>query len=287
MKSLAIGAVIMAASVTNSGTASAEQTIGPENYEAREVLVENFIGTINVTVSSEDSVSLQVSGNAEYMEDIEVFMSDGKLVIRRDVDFRDWSRGIFKDWNDSVEEQLEHYPVAEVSVPKGMALSFDGIAGRLDVGDLDGPLELSGWWLHGSIGDLTQADIAVMGSGDLHVGTVSGSLELDVQGSGDVEVESAGTADIDSAGSGSITVESIASDLEYQGLGSGDGRFGTVNGRVEVSVMGSGDVDIREGVADPLSVSIMGSADVTFGGTARHSHVSQMGSGRVRIAQGN
>lgn len=279
-----MGVTIMVASTSIAATLLAKQTIGPEDYRVSEVNIENFVGALNISVTSADVVSVKIEGKDRYLKDIEVFVSDNKLFIRRDVDFRDWSDGIFRNWTDGVSRMVNDLPVAEVSVPEGTSLHLNGIAGKLDIGDLNGPLELFGWWLEGSIGDVTEAAISVLGNGSIKMSNIAGKLDLEVRGSGDVQVLSAGSADVESAGSGDVRIAEVMHGLEYGSQGSGDATIGSVNGPVTVSVLGSGDVDIREGIADPLDVSIMGSADFTFGGTAHHSHISQLGSGRVRIA---
>lgn len=287
MKHVVFGITALLATITAGAATMAEQTIGPETYEVGKVYVDNFLGTINIAVTSGDKVSVRIVGEEEYMEDLEIRVSDGDLYIGRDDPDHDWFERIFGHRSHRASHNIDRYPVAEISVPEGMALDLDGIAGRLEIGDLNGPLELSGWWLEGSIGKVTEAEISILGSGKLIISHVVGELDLNVRGSGDVEVGQVGSADISSLGSGDVTINEIESDLDYSGKGSGRGTFGSVNGRVDLSLMGSGDIDIEDGRADPLDISIMGSADVTFGGTAYNSSISQFGSGRVRIAHDN
>ena len=66
MKKLILGITALVTSLTFGEIAMAEQTIGPSNYDASELQVENFIGTINITVTSEDQVSVRIVGEEEF-----------------------------------------------------------------------------------------------------------------------------------------------------------------------------------------------------------------------------
>ena len=52
----------------------------------------------------------------------------------------------------------------------------------------------------------------------------------------------------------------------------------------DISIGGSGGVNVRQGRLDKLSVAIGGSGDVRYGGTTRDLSVAIAGSGNVRVA---
>ena len=58
----------------------------------------------------------------------------------------------------------------------------------------------------------------------------------------------------------------------------------SANGRGDLSIGGSGGVNVRQGRMDKLSVAIGGSGDVRFGGATRDLDVAIAGSGSVRVA---
>jgi hypothetical protein len=139
----------------------------------------------------------------------------------------------------------------------------------------------------GNVGRTDHLELSNAGCGDWTVANVKGKFELNQAGSGDTHAGSAGSAEINIAGSGDVKTQAIGGDLEINIAGSGGVTAASVNGKLDANIAGSGDVTINGGRSRSVEVSIMGSGDVDFGGEADNVEVSVAGSGDVRVAKAN
>lgn len=174
-------------------------------------------GSYDVILRKGSSPSVELTGNAEALERIEVSVSGSTLIIERERG-NGWGRN---NWNDG--------PRVKVVVTY---------------------TELSGIDLEGS-GDITAEnvikagdfEIELSGSGDVQLELEAGNLEVDIAGSGDVGLS--GTAqdvEIDIAGSGNADLGNVvAQNVDIDIAGSGDAVV-NCNGNLSVGIAGSGDV---------------------------------------------
>ncbi|HWW25514.1 MAG TPA: DUF2807 domain-containing protein [Caulobacter sp.] len=139
----------------------------------------------------------------------------------------------------------------------------------------------------GSVGRTDHLELSNAGCGDWTVANVKGRFELNQAGSGDTKAGSAASAEINIAGSGDVKTQEIGGDLEVNIAGSGGVTTASVNGKLEANIAGSGDVTVNGGRSRSVEVSIMGSGDVDFGGEADAVEAHIAGSGDVRIAKVN
>mgnify|MGYP001158278584 FL=1 len=129
----------------------------------------------------------------------------------------------------------------------------------------------------------TDADIHIAG-GTLNMSDAN-SLRLTHSGCGDTEFSDvSGPLELSILGSGDIQGGSTGAAL-IAIRGSGDFELDNVNGPAEVAVMGSGDIDIGE-VAGRTDLSIMGSGDVSIGTVGDELNLNIKGSGDVEIGGG-
>jgi hypothetical protein len=143
----------------------------------------------------------------------------------------------------------------------------------------------AGGAVFGSVGRTDELELSNAGCGDWTVANVKGKLSLSQAGSGDTKAGTAGSAEINIAGSGDVKTQEIGGDLEVNIAGSGGVTAASVNGKLEANIAGSGDITIAGGRSRSVDVSIMGSGDVDFRGEAGDVEVSVAGSGDVRIAR--
>ena len=161
-------------------------------------------------------------------------------------------------------------------------------SGDLDVGMIDGPLRAR---LDGS-GDLrigaahAGANVDLNGSGDVHVGDMSGLLTASLDGSGGLNVgNGAQGGELSLNGSGDVRVGAMSGPLRARLDGSGGLSVVSVQGgAVDLSLMGSGDLVIRGGVADQLTARLQGSGELRFAGRAQALDADLGGSGDIEIA---
>lgn len=139
----------------------------------------------------------------------------------------------------------------------------------------------------GNVGRTDHLELSNAGCGDWTVANVKGKFALSQAGSGDTKAGSVGSAEINIAGSGDVKTQNVGGDLEINIAGSGGVTAASVNGKLDANIAGSGDVTVSGGRSRSVEVSIMGSGDVDFGGEADAVDVSVAGSGDVRIAKAN
>ena len=114
-------------------------------------------------------------------------------------------------------------------------------------------------------GDADVADVhdlkSHVGSGDLHVRRVSGSVSTSV-GSGDIHVSDIGSLDLGSVGSGDFNGDGVRGDARIGSIGSGDVGLKNVGGSVRADTLGSGDLKVSD-VSGDFSLGAKGSGDVS------------------------
>ena len=249
---------------------------------AHSLKVDDFVGTLNVSVSNGGPIAVSVSGTKERVNHVEIHGGGDSVVIegQNDESVWDWRNWFnFADYGRSKPDQL----VVKVSVPRGTEIHVDDMVGKANIGDTMGPLKFEASATQSKIGKVSSAKISLAGAGRIDVAAVNGPLDLDIAGSGKVTVGPTQSVKADIAGAGDTALGPIAGGLDVDIAGSGDISASRVNGPVKVDIAGSGSVNIADGLANPLKVEIMGSGNFTFGGTAVDPHVSSFGSGTVKI----
>lgn len=282
MKSLLIGAAVAALLILPAAAGGDWVTWPRKSFNANALKVNDFVGTLVVTVNNGGAMTLDVAGTRERIKDLNVHSEMGRLVIEGENagtvwDWRNWFN--FSDTGRSKPDQL----IVKVGVPKGTDIHVDDLVGNATIGDTMGPIHFEAAATQAKIGRVSKADISLAGAGRVDVASVAGPLDLDIAGSGKVNVGATQSVKADIAGAGDTTLGPIAGGLSVDIAGSGDVSTPRVNGPVKVDIAGSGSVSIADGVANPLHVDIMGSGNFTFGGTAVDPHISSFGSGSVKM----
>ncbi|MGE0830403.1 MAG: DUF2807 domain-containing protein [Hyphomonadaceae bacterium] len=203
------------------------------------------------------------------------------LLARRINECRQEGGAILEGYGDLARDQL---PQITLRVPRTAEIRFQGA-------------------VFGRIGAMENLDLRVGGCGRTEIADVSGSLEIDNDGSGEVVAAAARNAEIhltgsgeasigavseslvlDLAGSGGVTAASLRGALETQIAGSASA---VVNGgavtTAELDIAGSGEIRIRAPV-ERLEADIAGSGDIIVAGAVGAVDASLAGSGDVRVA---
>lgn len=236
MRQILIAAVSMiAVSACNASARSETREAGAET--SRDYAVGAFTrievsGPYKVEVTTGGSGAVRASGGGNLLDQTEVYVKDGALVIRPKK-----QNGLRLNWGRSS---------ARFAVSTA-ALEAAAIAGSGEV-DVDK-----------ATGDF-RGEVA--GSGKLNVASLSGGdAKFEVAGSG--EVFAAGTADsvgIDIAGSGTVDTAALKSrNAEISIAGSGDVRA-DASETADISIAGSGNVNVTGGAK--CTQSKMGSGNI-------------------------
>lgn len=299
IKTLLITGLSVASFVGLSSPAFAQDTVSFE--------VMNFIG--RMTIVNGDEVSIKGADAGTLSEQGTVWRVDGGEEIkvtscrennsRVELSFGSWSflgrSGGYKN--------LDEYPHLKVTLPDTARLTIsDSViyGDAKDLGAADITLNHCGDLVLGSIAqtleleikgsadleadDVGTANIFIRGSGDVSLDEV-GDFSLSINGSGDVDVSSInGAATLNTNGSGDIEIDDIDGSLEYRNQGSGDLSIDDLRASTAyISINGSGDVEIDSGGVDDISITTNGSGDVSFGGQAGDVKVRSSGSSDVFV----
>ena len=161
--------------------------------------------------------------------------------------------------------RLEDAPLIVVRTPRAVDVSASGA-------------------VFGSVGrGARSVELDNGGCGNWNVANVDGDLELGLGGSGAIRAGTSRSLNASVGGSGSISAGATGA-LKAAVGGSGNVEVASAGGRSELSIGGSGGVNVRQGRMDKLSVAIGGSGDVRYGGATRDLDVAIAGSGSVRVA---
>jgi hypothetical protein len=181
-------------------------------------------GTLKINVGPEFSVVLE--GSKSDIEEVETFVSDGKLIIKQD------------SWRFNFNEKVNVY----ITMPSITGLGVSG-SGKVEVLD--------------AITDADNLSLSVSGSGKLQTaGLEVDNLECNISGSGNVVIGASGTADrgdISISGSGSYSGEVFEIDhlkVSVSGSGNclckaGDSLDANISGSGNVTYFGNPSVDAR------------------------------------------
>jgi hypothetical protein len=256
------------------GAARAQGESPPASFEASALRVENLVGVLEVEVAEGAVMTVARVGTEELLEEIEMEVDDGVLVIKRDKSLLDRPPKETFKWRD-------RYPTVTVRLPAGTAVEIKEAIGQALIGDLDGPLVVNATWLAAEVGNVSEAEVELSGRASLKLGRVTGTLRAKLNSSGELAAAALGAADVHKSGSGDLRLGPIAGGFKYESAGSGDGEVVSVSGPVEAAINGSGNLSLGGGRAEPLVVKVTGSGDFVLNGEAVDADLTISGSGRV------
>jgi hypothetical protein len=256
------------------GSAFAQAEAPPARFEASALRVENLVGVLEVEVVESTVMTVERSGTEELLEEIEMEVDEGVLVIKRDKSLLDRPPKETFKWRD-------RYPTVTVRLPAGTAVEIKEAIGQALIGDLEGPLVVNATWLAAEVGNVSEAEVELSGRASLKLGRVAGTLRAKLNSSGELATAALGAAEINKSGSGDLRLGPIAGSLKFESAGSGDGEIVSVSGPVEAAINGSGNLSLGGGRAEPLIVRITGSGDFVLNGEAVDADLTVSGSGRV------
>ncbi len=227
----------------------------------------------NAEVSLQPGADWEVKarGARQDLEDLDLYVSGRTLIIRRESVFN------FIDSSDSVEI------VVTVPMLDKIVLSSDGSVRSTDLfecKDLELLLNGSGRMNIEAIADSLEIDSA--GSGEIDFRGRADKLFYRSNGSGNTEIEiMVNRTEIMIAGSGRVELSGETDLMLINNAGSGSVYADRLTAQnVEVSIVGSGDVDVT--ALRRLDVSILGSGSLRYYGDPENTTFSILGSGRIK-----
>lgn len=270
-----------------------------ERYDAKNILLDDVTGNVKIVTNNGDAVEVVISQGGAY-HSIGVSEKDGVVTLKgeewREDDSRDCCNDrIRRTVNNQKDRKVTtgapvdevffaEYPTIEIRMPRSGNATFIDARMKLDMGSIDGSLNLDACYVYGEAGDADQAIVGVVDGSRLVMGDVKSMLEVDVSGDADVMVGNAAMADIDVAGPGDVIIDQIDGMMDVSIAGSGVVRATRLDGPMTVRIAGSGIVAVKGGRADKMRGTIDGSGAIIFDGTAVSPELRLFGSSEVRVA---
>lgn len=250
--------LLATAALSAFASAAWAETSGPLRFEGAKLTVRDVVGEVRVNVdASAKAMSVTIEADADEFPLLSAKSADGGVVVAR-------SRPIDKRRREWKVEDND--VIITVTLPKGASIHIDDMIGKLEVGDLDGPLTAD---IRAAAdiktGRLSSARIDVAGAAGIHTGDIAGKLDLNIAGAGDVDIG---------------TVRQ-GTDIRIAGFGNVD--VAGVKGPVSVRVSGVGDIDLKGGDVDMLDVSVSGLSSVMFEGQAKERRINSSGLASVKV----
>jgi Putative auto-transporter adhesin, head GIN domain len=216
---------------------------------------------------------VEIEGSKEALSRVQTEVSGGRLKIKTE---KSWT-----NWHD--EGQIKVYVTVKDIEAVDVSGSGDLVAQTVLTGK-DFSFNVSG---SGSLEAEVQAsgDIStdVSGSGGANLKGKCNNFESSISGSGDVEINAImnGNASFELSGSGKIVATGRANTVKASTSGSGEVRGANFQvDSCEIDISGSGDVEIN--VKSSLDATISGSGSVSYKGDPAHVNSHASGSGHVR-----
>jgi hypothetical protein len=217
---------------------------------------------------------VELEGKQDVLDRIETEVSGGKLVVG--------SEGKWNHWNWHNDGDVNVY----VTVKDIDAISVSGSGDLIAQTRLTGnnfDLKVSGSGsLEAELDASGDVNVDVSGSGNVDIKGKFKNFETDISGSGHVDLSAtiAGTADFGLSGSGKVRASGSAQRVKASLSGSGKvlaSDFETDS--CDIRISGSGDVEIN--VKSDLDANISGSGSVSYKGNPSHVNSHSSGSGHV------
>ncbi|GAB4539005.1 MAG: hypothetical protein Tsb0010_17550 [Parvularculaceae bacterium] len=267
-----------------SAASARADTLGPERFDAQNIRIDDFIGTVIIETAGRGRIEVTAEGEADKLADLSFTVENGALVISGEdpQDFQRRNRNWFggRD-HDDIEDE---YPVIRVTAPRGLALSISDMIGRVEAGDIGGAFSMENRFVGEiEIGDVASAEVDISGATDLNISDIAGALDVQVSGAAEIYARSAESADIDVSGAGEIDLGEVRGGVTVRSSGAGDISIDSVSGPVEARLSGAGNMEIGDGRAEPLRVRVSGVGHFCFDGVAVDPDVEESGLGSIEL----
>ena len=240
---------------------AAEKDFGP--FDQDRAVIESFSGVVLVEVGDEPGIRATLDGPEEALEEFSVSERDGAVAIvgprlgerssstvvgNTTVIVSGGGRAEVSIGSSSVTVigEDEERVTLRLTVPEGTPLSLDRITGKATIGDTGAPLTVA--LLSGTVeaGAVTDADLAINGSGDIRLRQVDGALSITVNGSGSIDVAGGAASELTGRinGSGALRFDGRAKTAEVSINGAGTVALSHVETRPVTHVAGAGSITV-------------------------------------------
>ncbi|MCB0497670.1 MAG: DUF2807 domain-containing protein [Cyclobacteriaceae bacterium] len=206
-----------------------------QKKEERKVEAFNYVSlgvNADLVITQGKSYSLTLEGDPDDLEEIETYVSDGTLKIRKD---NDWN------WFDNMDDVKIYVTLVDF---KGASVSGSGkITNSNNLTGENVKFSVSGSGDINLYVNCKSVDAHISGSGDINLEGSTDSMELSISGSGDMNSlgMSANSLEAHISGSGSAKVK-VKEEIDAHISGSGKIRYEGDPKKIYEKVSGSGSV---------------------------------------------
>jgi len=254
-------------------TASVAQTKETRTVDKFTKISFRVPGKLYLKQGSPQSVVLE--GKKDVLANIETEVTGGKLTIGREGKWSDWG------WHNDLEITV-YLTVQDIDA---ITVSGSGdLIAQTKLTGSDFKLSVSGSGsLQAEVEATGDVDADVSGSGNLDLKGKFKNFESDLSGSGEISLVAsiAEVADFGVTGSGKVRASGTAQSVKASLSGSGKVLAANLEtDKCTIHISGSGDVEIN--VKSELDANISGSGSVSYKGNPNHVNSHSSGSGHVR-----
>ncbi|MFO1352751.1 MAG: DUF2807 domain-containing protein [Gammaproteobacteria bacterium] len=223
----------------------------------------SFSGDLRIEVGDVDQVHLKLSGSPEQVESVRAALTGGALVVSGGkttatvitananhvtVVATPGATAQVVIGNQKIEagSQAQSPLRAQLQIPRGIPLNAERYVGDAVIGDLAAAIQVKLAAGQMKFGKVTDAQLAVEGSGDIEIERVAGNLAIDVEGGGDVRVKDGAIKrlTVDVKGSGDVSVGGRAEQARLSLVGAGDIEVAEVREKPVISNRGAGEISV-------------------------------------------
>ena len=242
-------------------TYAAEKEVGPFNQSR--AVIKSFAGNLVVEIGEGSEISGLLEAPDDRIDDIEISESGGAVSITGPRLTGNRSTTVVGNTTvvvtgggraevtiggvDATVVSTDDEPVSlRLTVPAGTELTLDRFAGDATIGNTDAALTVQ--LLSGTVeaGKVTDAHLAINGSGGIRVRETAGALVMTVNGSGTVDVANGAVSDLSGRinGSGSLRFDGRAETAEVSINGAGTVEIAHVEAKPRTRLAGAGRISI-------------------------------------------
>ncbi len=248
------GSISLGSTGSGSSTNNKPKKVGPEFFMGRAVDISEIFADVDITVG--EKLSVTIEGPEAEVDTIKFTQHDDRLVIE----------------GRNVSDKGDHAGINITTARGGIFAggTFRSSNVMVNIGNFNSisMSRSSGGGLPSTKVRITVphgAEVTAQGIvGKTTIGDTEGPVQASIRGGNNLVIGKVGHAMLSMQGGGNITVASV-------------------NGNLNINLMGSGDVRVKSGIVHNLSVNLVGSGDVKFGGKAENASLSVTGSGDIYV----
>ena len=173
-----------------------------------------------------------------------------------------------------------------IKVPMYTPIKAKSITGSVLLGDTEGNIDISN---SGStsynIGKITNTKIQSQGDGNIDIKSITGSLNVHSIGDGEITIEKGNIKNLDiyCKGDGGFSFDGEVGSTSISSNGDSDIDIKSINGNLNITSIGDGEITIEKGSIKNLNISYKGDGIFSFDGKVENASIYSNGDSDIDI----